>query len=415
MNGDQNEEDDEPSVEEFLGRLFAGETFEEEDERQADNLLARKLRGRIRAQGPMSLHDYMQSCLADPDHGYYLVREAFGNAGDFITAPDICQIFGELLGLWCVHVWAELGQPQDCKLIELGPGRGTLMSDALRAMSLVPQFVQSIEVHFVETSKALRKVQKELIEGQAKEQGRALPELFWHDDFSTVPQGPSFLIANEFLDALPIRQFQMKGGQWFERVVTLDETGAFAYGLADAPLQDLDILPPVHQEAGEGAFVEFCPAMRELVAQIGKRAQSHPFAGVLIDYGYAKPALGETFQAIRDHKFTDPLQEPGLADVTAHVDFSRLCALAKGQGLAVSGPVTQRDFLIALGVRERAAQLMQGMENMMAAHQFITGFQRLIDHDKMGDLFKVAGLSGMGQPVLPGFERAKAREDESDC
>ncbi len=426
MSGDDKKADEqgaqkeekEPSAEvflgaeAFLGKLFAGEALEEEGAPASENLLAKKLRAQIRAGGPLSLHDYMQACLADPEYGYYLVREPFGVGGDFITAPDICQIFGELLGLWCVHVWAELGQPKNCKLIELGPGRGALMSDALRAVSLVPEFVRSIEVHFVETSTALREAQKEHIEGQARDQERLIPDLFWHDDLSSVPAGPSFLLANEFLDALPIRQFQMQGGQWFERMVGLDEKGGFSFMLAESTLEDTELLPPIHKQATNGDFIEFCPAMSAVIGHMAARASAHPFAGVLIDYGYGAPALGDTFQAISDHKFTDPLKEPGLADVTAHVDFSQLLGVAKAQGMAVSGPATQRDFLIALGVRERAAQLMQAQENMISAQQFLTGFQRLIDHDKMGDLFKVVGLAGAGQPALPGFETAKSAKSE---
>ncbi|MCF6198201.1 MAG: SAM-dependent methyltransferase [Hyphomicrobiaceae bacterium] len=403
---------EEPTVEEFLGKLFAGEAVEEEEALATKNLLAMKLRAQIRADGPLSLHDYMQACLADPEYGYYLVREPFGVGGDFITAPDICQVFGELLGLWCVHVWAELGQPKNCKLIELGPGRGALMSDALRAVSLVPECVRSIDVHFVETSTALRTAQKEHIEGQAKDQEREIPALFWHDDLSSVPDGPTFLIANEFMDALPIRQFQMQGGQWFERQVGLDGEGGFAFGLAEQPLENTNILPPIHEQGVEGDFIEFCPAMSAVIGQMAARAKTHPFAGGLIDYGYGQPALGDTFQAISDHKFTDPLKDPGLADVTAHVDFSQLLRTAEKQGLTVFGAATQRDFLIALGVRERAAQLMQAQENMISAQQFLSGFQRLVDRDKMGELFKVAGLAGADQPALPGFEKVEPTKRE---
>jgi len=405
-------EEVEPSVEAFLGKLFAGEPMEEEQAPASENLLARKLRAQIRKQGPLRLHDYMQACLSDPEYGYYLVRDPFGVGGDFITAPDVCQVFGELLGLWCVHVWAELGQPQNCKLIELGPGRGALMSDALRAVSLVPEFVRSIEVHFVETSRALREAQKDHIEGQAKDQERPIPDLFWHDDLSSVPAGPSFLIANEFIDALPIRQFQMQGGQWFERMVGLDGEGRFSFELAEQPLENMELLPPIHRQANDGDYIEYCPAMSTVIGQMAARAKGHPFAGLLIDYGYGAPALGDTFQAISDHKFTDPLKEPGLADVTAHVDFSQLLRTAEKQGMSICGPATQRDFLIALGVRERAAQLMQAQENMISAQQFLSGFQRLVDHDKMGDLFKVAGLAGAGQPALPGFEKAEPAKSE---
>ena len=347
----------------------------------------------------------MQACLGDPEFGYYIAREPFGLSGDFITAPDVCQIFGELLGLWCVQVWSELGQPDNCKLIELGPGRGALMSDALRAASLVPEFLQSVEVHFVETSKALRAQQEQLIKAQAKEHGRKLPQLFWHDKLADVPPGPSFLLANEFLDALPIRQYQFKHGAWFERLVGLDETGAFTYLLADQASDNPDDLSLMPSAPVDGDFLETRPATKRLLKQIAKRASTHPFNGLFIDYGYDTRAFGDSFQAIKNHQFSDPLSDQGLADVTAHVDFASLVQTAKELGLKVAGPVTQRDFLIALGVQERAAQLMQAQENIMDAGQFMTGLQRLIEPDQMGSLFKVVALSAArASKGSPGFE-----------
>ncbi len=402
--GAPENENEEETVESFLGKLFEAAGEEGEPVAEPENLLARKLRDRIRKNGPLTLHDYMQACAADPEHGYYIVRDPFGAGGDFITAPDICQVFGELLGLWCVHVWAELGQPAHCRLVELGPGRGTLMSDALRAASLVPEFLQSVEVHMVETSAALARVQEEQIRGQAEDQERFLPALHWHQRLEDVPEGPTLLIANEFLDALPIRQFQKRNGEWFERMVTLDAADQFVFTLSARPQTDLTAFPVLHATAKNGDFIEYCPLLPSIVDQLSKRASRHSLAGVFIDYGYGEPALGDTFQAVRGHEFVDPLHQPGIADVTAHVDFSRLLHLARGMDLQAFGVVTQRDFLIALGVRERAAQLMQGMENMMAAHQFITGFQRLIDPAEMGALFKVVALAGAGQPELPGFD-----------
>jgi NADH dehydrogenase [ubiquinone] 1 alpha subcomplex assembly factor 7 len=332
------------------------------------------------------------------------VRDPFGTGGDFITAPDICQIFGELMGLWCVHVWAELGQPRGCRLVEMGPGRGALMADALRAASLVPAFINSVDVHLVETSPALRRAQEEHIRAQAEDHELKMPELFWHDRLEDVPDGPTFLIANEFLDALPIRQFQFRDGLWFERMVTFEELEGFVYTLADQPSREPEALSPIHKQAGEGDFLEICPGVVNVVAQIAERAARYPFAGLFIDYGYGEPAFGESFQAIKDHEFTDPLLEPGRADVTAHVDFSRVLQSAGKHGLCGTGPITQRNFLISLGVRERAAQIMQVQENMMSAHQFITGFQRLIEPDQMGTLFKVVALTGVDQPPVPGFE-----------
>ncbi len=400
--GDLTDKGDD-GVEELLGALFEGRGAQQPASLEADNPLAIKLKARIEQAGPLSLHDYMEACLGDPEFGYYIAREPFGRGGDFITAPDICQVFGELLGLWCVQVWRELGQPRNGKLIELGPGRGALMSDALRAASLVPEFLQSVEVHFVETSKALRAEQEQLIKGQATEHGRDIPQLFWHDRLQDVPPGPSFLIANEFVDALPIAQTLFKQGQWFERLVGLDEAGHFTFLLADKPCPDPDGLSLISRPAVEGDIVEHRPGATILLEQIAKRASAHPLAGLLFDYGYDKRAFGDSFQALRNHQFSDPLRDPGLADVTAHVDFASLSHLAQELELTVAGPVTQREFLVALGVRERAAQLLQGQQNMIAAGQFMTGLQRLIEPDQMGSLFKVMALVGGGQPQVPGF------------
>ena len=409
----KTEQGAEESAEDFLGKLFEESSAPDPAALVVENVLAAKLRAGIKQDGPITLHDYMQACAADPEFGYYRVREPFGTKGDFITAPDICQMFGELIGLWCVHVWAELGQPNNCKLIELGPGRGTLMSDALRAASLVPEFLNSIEVHLVETSQALRAAQQQNIVATAVDQERFVPELFWHDRLEDVPEGPTFLIANEFFDALAIRQYQRREGKWFERMVGLDDKENFVYALAADPEGEMDAFPAIHKQAEDGDFMELCPSVEPIVEQMAQRAKKHPFAGLVIDYGYGEPALGDTFQAMKSHQYVDPLGEPGLADVTAHVDFYQLLQAANTHGLGGSGPVTQRDFLISLGVRERAAQIMDVQENMISAHQFITGFQRLIDPDQMGTLFKVVALRGEGQSELPGFEPL-SKPKESD-
>ncbi len=419
MSSHSQDREEEETVENFLGRLFDEAARKEEVEPEAENLLAAKLRARIKEQGPITVHDYMQACATDPEYGYYITRDPFGKGGDFITAPDICQVFGELLGLWCVHVWAELGQPDNVRLVELGPGRGTLMSDALRAASVVPEFASAITVHLVEASEALARVQEEQIRGRAKEYGFALPELHWHGKLQEVSEGVTLLIANEFLDALPIRQFQRTGDSWFERMVTLDEHDNFVFEQDGQPCTDLQQLPASHKLAKPGDIVEICPQMPELIEQLARRARQYPLAGLFIDYGYGEAAPGDTFQAVKAHEFADPLRDQGLADVTAHVDFGRFLELAAEQGLQGYGTATQRDFLIALGVRERAAQLMQVQENMMAAHRFITGFQRLIDTNEMGMLFKVAGVAGAGQPELPGFEgapknRAGSRQQQGE-
>jgi NADH dehydrogenase [ubiquinone] 1 alpha subcomplex assembly factor 7 len=384
--------------------LLFGLGDDDEEDGEGEGALAVRLRERLRAHGPISLHDYMDACLADPDFGYYRVRQPFGLSGDFITAPDICQAFGELLGLWCVHVWAELGQPAGVRLIELGPGRGALMSDALRAAYLVPPFLDAVSVHLVETSPSLREAQAERIRAEARDHQRPIPELHWHDRLEDVPEGPSLVIANEFVDALPIRQFQLTGDRWHERMVALDDAGRFVYALAAEPLDDTSLLPPAQASAKEGDLIELRPGQSNLIGALAARAGRAPLAGLIIDYGYSQPALGDSFQAVRAHDYADPLQHPGLCDLTAHVDFSELKRHATAAGLATHGPVSQRDFLVALGIRERAAQLMQSMESIQQAHRFVSGLQRLIEPKEMGTLFKAMALTGADQPPVPGFE-----------
>jgi len=342
-----------------------------------------ELVARIRVEGPLSLADYMAACLMHPVHGYYTTRDPLGVAGDFTTAPEISQMFGELLGLALAQAWMDQGQP-DFTLAELGPGRGTLMADILRATRQVPGFVDAAAVHLVETSPVLRDAQR-----------RAVPQATFHDSLDTLPEAPLFLVANEFFDALPIRQFQRDGRGWRERVVGV-QGDALQMGLSEAaPLQML-----AHRlgDTKDGDIVEACPALPGIVAQIDQRIATHGGAALIVDYG-DWASLGDTFQAVAAHNTVDPLVDPGAADLTAHVDFAAIAAAAPQ--VACSYMVQQGVFLERLGITQRAQALARSLTGpALDAH--IAAHRRLTAPDEMGHLFKVIGLTPRNAPPLAG-------------
>lgn len=344
----------------------------------------------IAAEGPISVARYMELALGHPKLGYYVTRDPLGRAGDFITAPEISQMFGELIGLWLAQVWLDQGQPESVRLVELGPGRGTLMADLLRAARSVPGLGRALQVHLVETSPVLRQVQAETLRGVVAPR--------WHDDLRSVPDdSPLFLVANEFLDALPIHQFMRTGDVWRERLVGLVD-GQLGFGLSPAPETALKILGP------EGAVLETSPAGHAVTVEIAGRIARSGGAALLIDYGHARSAFGDTLQAVRNHAFTDPLAVPGEADITAHVDFAAMAASARGAGAVIHGPVEQGAFLTALGLAARAERLMAGKPEEQAA--VIAGQRdRLIDAAPrgMGALFKVMAVMAPNGPPPPGF------------
>ena len=346
-----------------------------------DHLLAR-----IADSGPMSLADYMATCLMHPVLGYYTTRDPFGAAGDFTTAPEISQMFGELIGLTLAQAWMDQGQPA-FTLAELGPGRGTLMADVLRATKAVPGFADALSVHLVETSKPLRQVQATLV-----------PFAVFHDSIETLPDAPLFLVANEFFDALPIRQFQRDGRGWRERVVGAVD-GELVMGLSpSAPLSEL-----AHrlQDTKDGDIVEVCPALPPIVGGIAQRIAAHGGAAVIIDYGDWN-SLGDTFQAVHAHQKVDPLATPGRADLTAHVDFAAIAAACAP--LAHSDMTEQGVFLERLGITQRAQALAAKIgEDALRAH--IAAHRRLTAPDQMGHLFKVIGLTPKSAPPLAGLSR----------
>lgn len=362
--------------------------------------LGRLLARRIRQAGPLTVAQYMAEALGHPRHGYYMTRDPFGAAGDFTTAPEISQMFGELIGLWCVEVWHAMGSPPSIRLAELGPGRGTLMADALRAARLRPGFRAAAAVHLVETSPALRARQAETLR-------RAEPELepIWHDSLTTVPAGPLLLVANELFDALPIHQFQRTDQGWRERVVTLDAREEhLAFALAPAG-PALALLAPTQRAAPAGAIAEVSPPSLTLAAAIADRVAAGGGAALIVDYGPAASAPGDSLQAVHNHRPVDPLAAPGEADITAHVDFAALARAAREAGAAVHGPVPQGRFLSSLGLETRADALLRQASGDQA-QSIRAAVRRLLGADEMGTLFKALVITTPSLPVPPGFASA---------
>jgi NADH dehydrogenase [ubiquinone] 1 alpha subcomplex assembly factor 7 len=355
--------------------------------------LAARLKERIAREGKISVADYMQACLADEDAGYYTTNDPIGAQGDFITAPEISQIFGELLGLWAVAVWQSMGAPASVTVAELGPGRGTLMADALRAWRSVPQFLAAAMVALVETSPALRDRQRETLRGSP------VP-LQWYDRIEGLPHGPLIIIANEFLDALPVRQLVRRDGVWRERCVTVDRHGTFAFTEGD-PAADLPSTT-VRQDAPDGAILEMRPGAEPLMAELASRAKEAPLAALFLDYGHDETGFGDTLQAVRRHRYADPLAAPGEADLTAHVDFTALRDAAEKHGLKVYGPMPQGAFLLKLELETRRDRLLT-KATPAQRDTIASGAARLIDPRQMGVLFKALAVTIDGLAPPPPF------------
>jgi NADH dehydrogenase [ubiquinone] 1 alpha subcomplex assembly factor 7 len=356
--------------------------------------LADHLKELISAEGPISVARYMAEALTHPEFGYYMRGDPLGRAGDFITAPEISQMFGELIGAWCAGVWHATGAPDPVRLVELGPGRGTLMADALRAVRGDPAFAAAIRVDLVETSPALRARQAETL-------ANVTPPPAWYNSFAEVPDRPLLVIANEFFDALPIHQFVMTAAGWRERLVGVDD-GAFSFRVADEETAALSAIPPVGGAPSAGALVEACPDGLRLVRALAERIAGHGGAALIVDYGHAESAVGETLQAVKGHEYADVLTAPGTADLTAHVDFAALGRAAAAAGAAVYGPRAQGDFLRALGIEVRAAKLAEG-KSPAQADAVHGALNRLINGDEMGTLFKVLAIANASAPAPPGF------------
>ncbi|MBE9636687.1 class I SAM-dependent methyltransferase [Salipiger mangrovisoli] len=346
------------------------------------------LQARIAAEGPMSVAEYMTWCLLHPLHGYYTTRDPLGAQGDFTTAPEISQMFGELLGIALAQSWMDQGCPERFILAELGPGRGTLMADALRAMRAVPGLIAAADLHLVEASPTLRAEQTKRLGGFAPT---------WHDSLADLPEGPLFLIANEFFDALPVRQFLRDGEGWRERVVGWHE-GRLSFGLTDISAQAA--LEHRLADTAQGDMVETCAPAEAIVQEVGRRIAAYGGVALIVDYG-DWGSLGDTLQAVRAHEKTGALDAPGQADLTAHVDFR---ALAHAAAPAAHAPLTAQGVVLErLGITERARALAtrlsgDALESHIAAHR------RLTHPGEMGSLFKILALYAPDAPTPPGMD-----------
>jgi NADH dehydrogenase [ubiquinone] 1 alpha subcomplex assembly factor 7 len=356
--------------------------------------LEERLVALIRANGPITIADYMEDALGHPHDGYYSTESAIGAEGDFTTAPEISQIFGELIGLWLVQSWRDMGEPKKFNLIEFGPGRGVLMADALRAAALRRPFLEAADLWLVEKSGRLRHEQRRRLEKLA-----IAPR--WTDDFAGIPPAPSLVLANEFFDCLPIRQFERTAAGWRERLIGLSGDGAgLAFCLAKTPpIADL----PLPKEARIGAVFEICAAGEALVAAISCALLVNGGRALIIDYGHFDSGFGDTLQAVRRHAYWPPLASPGKADLTAHVNFDALVRTAIDVGASVYGPIAQGTFLDRLGLAARAERLSAG-KTPAQRFEIEQAVRRLAAPQEMGEVFKGLVLSSPSLPPPAGFE-----------
>jgi NADH dehydrogenase [ubiquinone] 1 alpha subcomplex assembly factor 7 len=362
--------------------------------------LEERLISLIKANGPISVADFMADALGHPHDGYYMSRDAIGAEGDFTTAPEISQIFGELIGLWLVHAWLEMGEPSTFNLVELGPGRGVLMADILRAAQLRPGFLKAATLWLVESSGRLRHEQQKRLRDQP---ARAHPvKPLWADEFSDIAPAPFLIVANEFFDCLPIRQYERAGGGWRERLIGIGADGAsLEFTLAEAPPPPDTELPPAQQTA-PGTIAEIGAAGTMLAGEIACALAEHGGRALIVDYGHAG-GLGDTLQAVRAHKYWPVLAAPGRADLTAHVDFAALSRAAIDAGAAAWGPVPQGRFLERIGLATRLERLIADKTDA-EARKISAGARRISAPEEMGEVFKALCISSPDLPPPAGFE-----------
>jgi len=359
--------------------------------------LEAEIRRRIALHGPMSVGQYIALCLTHSGHGYYITRDPIGVGGDFTTAPEISQMFGELIGLWACSVWRQMGSPENVRLVELGPGRGTMMLDALRAVQVVPAFRSALSVHLVEISAALEARQRQAFNGIE------VPAV-WHRTLEDVPDGPTIILANEFFDALPVQQAVMCADGWHERVVRIGKDNALQFSSARDPIPLFDqMLPQTVRKPKIGDIFEW--RADQIALEIGRRVTRNKGAALVIDYGHGESATGETLQAVGSHEYVDPLLAPGQVDLTAHVDFSAIAQAADSMDARVYGPIEQGEFLRRIGIVERAERLKAAAPASKAAG-IDAALERLTSAERtgMGRMFKVMGISHSKLKPPPGFE-----------
>ena len=342
--------------------------------------------GIIRTSGPISVAQYMEICLTHPTMGYYTTRDPLGKDGDFTTAPEISQVFGELIGLFFAEYWLGMEQPTPVHFIELGPGRGTLMADALRAIKIVPELEKAVQVHFIDVSPSLKGLQK-----------KAVTTALHHESLDEIPPGVSFIIANEFFDVLPIRQFIWQDGAWAERMVA-EHDGKLAFSVS----HDFPPAQGLPGKAEEGTIWESAPQSGLWISGIAQRLNAAGGLGLIIDYGYGQDAFGDSFQAVQNQKPVDVFEAPGAADLTAHVNFADLAERARSHDLQVFDLITQGAFLNNLGIDHRAGQLLENASKKQKK-EIEAAVNRLTNDGQMGELFKVLCFAQKGAPEPVGL------------
>lgn len=357
--------------------------------------LAEKIKNLIKLSGPISVTDYFALCLADPEHGYYRTREPFGQAGDFITAPEISQLFGEMIGVFLVHAWQQHGSPTPVNLVEIGPGRGTMMLDIMRVIRrLAPTLFDELHIHLVETSDRLRGIQRVTLEAFSS-------KVSWHRGFDEVPAGFTLIAANELFDAIPIHQFVRTGTGFRERLVGLDADGELAFGVGMGSIAP-DLLPTGSGGEPEGTVFEIAPARQAVMQALCDRLNQHGGTAVIIDYGHMATSFGDTLQAVLRHEYDHPLAHPGEADLTSHVDFQDLAQVARASKVQINGCIHQGDFLYGLGLAQRAQALAAGKaEPEQRAIALAADRLAGTGEGKMGELFKVMAVSSPKVALAP--------------
>ncbi|KAG3026628.1 hypothetical protein JG687_00010142 [Phytophthora cactorum] len=437
-----------------------------------ENSLVHVLRSMIEVKGPLTVSEFMSRALSHPDHGYYMKKDVFGSQGDFTTAPEISQMFGELIAVWCVATWQQMGMPSHIKIVEIGPGRGSLMSDFLRAAKSFPPFYNAIEIHMVDISPAMQKIQQDTLKCEpiedktAPENTMRLPDngptVRWHADFANVPHGPSLMIAQELFDALPVHQFEYTDRGWRERLVDIDfEDGGdhFRFVLSPGPtpatrvyigreklfdpstalshvaethisgvedlkkmqdtvVQRLDVADvtgtPVHTaQAQIGDKIEISPVSIAMVQDMAKRISQSGGGALVVDYGYDHPSE-LSLRGIKNHEFVSVLREPGDVDLSIDVDFATLRRFATAESkVKSSGPVGQGTFLKNMGIEHRLAMLLQNTKSEQIQQDLFSSYERLVEPEQMGTIFKAMALTheDIGQPV--GFEEIASEPTEA--
>lgn len=357
----------------------------------------------IKTAGPISIANYMSQCLLDPTHGYYPTRDPLGIDGDFITAPEISQMFGEVLGLWLINSWRDMGRPERIYLIELGPGRGVMMSDMLRTARLEPDFYKALHIYLIEPSSALEGKQAQIL-------GHIDIPVQWVSGLKEVPSGPSIVIGNEYLDCLPVRQFVVKDpfaghSGLYERLISVksDNPQKLVYDVSPSPISaaEIALLPKTLPELKTDQIVEVNTGLAYVIDEIKTRFDTHPGAALFIDYGPDTTETGDTFQALKNHEKVYPLDAPGEADLTARVNFAHVLELAIDAGLSVFGPTPQNTFLSKLGIEVRAVALSKSAPAAKA--KIARQLHRLTHSDEMGTLFKAICLQADGLAPPLGF------------